>query len=183
MSLILIDEPGKGQRWVRQDSMIGRVKVKQVKNGSVIMDDNGRTYELEPTRTAKRSLIKGEKGIEGVSSSVINTSASTGQPTPTRTSSRTRTSRRSRTPSRRTPNPAIKSQPIQHQQISDEDVAKIDELMKELEGIEDVAQMEKKTIEMMDLLEQSIMVSEDEAAQIEAMGGQPEDVNTENKDN
>ena len=46
MSLALIDEPGKGLRWVRQSGQVGHLVFEQIKDGVVIVRDGKRTFEL-----------------------------------------------------------------------------------------------------------------------------------------
>lgn len=57
LSLALIDEPGKGTRWVRQSSRVGHLIIEQVKDGLVVVRDGERTFELEPKRREERSLV------------------------------------------------------------------------------------------------------------------------------
>ena len=57
LSLALIDEPGKGTRWVRQSSRVGHLIIEQVKDGLVVVRDDKRTFELEPKRREERSLV------------------------------------------------------------------------------------------------------------------------------
>jgi hypothetical protein len=58
LSLALIDEPGKGCRWVRQFSKVGRLIIEQVKDGLVVVRDGESTFELVAERPKKRSLLK-----------------------------------------------------------------------------------------------------------------------------
>jgi hypothetical protein len=59
LSLALIDEPGKGLRWVRQSSEVGRLIIEQVKDGLVVVKDGQRTFEIAvPQRDEGRSLLK-----------------------------------------------------------------------------------------------------------------------------
>jgi len=58
LSLALIDEPGKGLRWVRQSSEVGHLIIEQVKDGSVVVRDGKRTFKLVAERAKKRSLLK-----------------------------------------------------------------------------------------------------------------------------
>lgn len=60
MSLALIDEPGKGFRWVRQSSKVGHLIFEQIKDGLIVIRDGKRTYEILAERKPKASLIKGE---------------------------------------------------------------------------------------------------------------------------
>jgi hypothetical protein len=57
LSLALIDEPGKGTRWVRQSSRVGHLIIEQVKDGLVVVRDDKRTFELKPKRREERSLV------------------------------------------------------------------------------------------------------------------------------
>jgi hypothetical protein len=59
LSLALIDEPGKGFRWVRQSSNVGHLVIEQIKDGVVVVRDGKSTSELEVQRPKKRSLVKG----------------------------------------------------------------------------------------------------------------------------
>ena len=58
LSLALIDEVGKGLRWVRQSSKLGHLIIEQVKDGLVVVRDGKRTFELVAERPEKRSLLK-----------------------------------------------------------------------------------------------------------------------------
>ena len=58
LSLALIDEPGKGLRWVRQSSEVGHLVIEQIKDGSVVIRDGQKTNELVPERPEKASLVK-----------------------------------------------------------------------------------------------------------------------------
>ncbi|UCC22710.1 MAG: hypothetical protein JSW23_01175 [Planctomycetota bacterium] len=58
LSLALIDEPGKGLRWVRQSAEVGHLIIDQVKDGLVVVRDGQRTFELLPERPKKTSLVR-----------------------------------------------------------------------------------------------------------------------------
>jgi hypothetical protein len=58
MSLALIDEPGKGLRWVRQASQVEHLVIDRVEDGKIIVRDGQRTEELVAERPPVRSLIK-----------------------------------------------------------------------------------------------------------------------------
>ncbi len=58
LSLALIDEPGKGYRWVRQSSEVGHLIIEQVKDGTVVVRDGQRTSELVAERPVRMSLLK-----------------------------------------------------------------------------------------------------------------------------
>ncbi len=59
-SLALIDQPGKGLRWVRQSSNVGHLVLEQINDGLVVVRDGQRTFELTPKREQRRSLLKGQ---------------------------------------------------------------------------------------------------------------------------
>ncbi len=69
LSLALIDEPGKGYRWVRQSGSVGHLVIHEVKNGSIIVKDGSKTSELVAERPAKRSLIKGQSSKPAITGS------------------------------------------------------------------------------------------------------------------
>jgi hypothetical protein len=58
LSLALIDEVGKGLRWVKQSGKVGHLIIEQVKDGLVVVRDSKRTFELVAERPEKRSLLK-----------------------------------------------------------------------------------------------------------------------------
>lgn len=64
LSLALIDEPGKGCRWVRQFSEVGHFIIEQVKDGLVVVRDGESTFELVAERPKKRSLLKKDSSIQ-----------------------------------------------------------------------------------------------------------------------
>jgi hypothetical protein len=45
-SFVLIDEPGKGQHWVKQGSTIGHLTIETVKDGSIVLREGQRTSEM-----------------------------------------------------------------------------------------------------------------------------------------
>jgi len=65
MSLALINEPGKGFRWVRQSGKVGHLIIEQIKDGLVVVRDGERTIELVPAkRPEKRGLLEGVSSDE-----------------------------------------------------------------------------------------------------------------------
>ena len=59
LSLALIDEPGKGIRWVRQSGRVGRLVIEQIKDGVVVVKDGERTFEVAVVERPKKvNLIK-----------------------------------------------------------------------------------------------------------------------------
>ncbi len=57
-SLALIDEPGKGFRWVEQSEEVGHLVFEQIKDGVVVLKDGQKTFEITADRPAKKSLVK-----------------------------------------------------------------------------------------------------------------------------
>ena len=62
LSLALIDEPGKGLRWVRQSSKIGHLVIEQIKDGLIVIRDGDKTEEIVANRPQKPSLVKASDG-------------------------------------------------------------------------------------------------------------------------
>lgn len=60
-SVALIDEPGRDRRWVRQSDVVGHLIIKEIKEGSVIINDGTRTYPLAMAeRPVETSLVVGK---------------------------------------------------------------------------------------------------------------------------
>jgi hypothetical protein len=69
MSLALIDEPAKGLHWVRQGGKVGYLVIEEIKDSSVVVRDDKRTFEIAAERLPKRSLVKGAaSGVTGPNS-------------------------------------------------------------------------------------------------------------------
>lgn len=58
-SMALINQPGSGYRWVRQNSKVGHLLIEQVKDGFVIIRDGKKSIELIPIRKKHINLLKG----------------------------------------------------------------------------------------------------------------------------
>ena len=59
LSLAMIDEVGKGIRWVRQSGRVGHLVIEQIKDGLVVVKDGGRTFEVAVVERPKKvNLIK-----------------------------------------------------------------------------------------------------------------------------
>jgi hypothetical protein len=59
LSLALIDEVGKGIRWVRQSGRVGHLVIEQIKDGLVVVKDGERTFEVAVVERPKKvNLIK-----------------------------------------------------------------------------------------------------------------------------
>ncbi len=62
-SLALIDEVGKGLHWVKQGGKVGYLIIERIGDGSVLINDNGKTYELIAERAQKPDFVKSYTGI------------------------------------------------------------------------------------------------------------------------
>lgn len=73
MSLALIDEPGKGQHWVRQSAVVSHLTIEQIKDGLVIVRSSKGPFELVVEKPPERSLLAGSSpapvGSESTSAS------------------------------------------------------------------------------------------------------------------
>ena len=59
LSQVLIDEPGRDRRWVRQSSMVGHLLIEQVKDGIVVVKSSEKTFEIpieEKPQTSIRDI-------------------------------------------------------------------------------------------------------------------------------
>ncbi len=61
-SIVLIDEPGKGLHWLRQSGKIGHLIVDQIKDGVIVLNNGGRTYEMAAEQKQELSLLEGASG-------------------------------------------------------------------------------------------------------------------------
>jgi len=77
LSLALIDEPGKGLRWVRQSAKVGHLIIEQIKDGLVVIRDGERTFELTPKRLPRKSFLKGSLEVVDTLNSLPVTSDKT----------------------------------------------------------------------------------------------------------
>ena len=176
MSLALINEPGDGLRWVRQSSKIGHLVVEEVKDGKVIIRDGTRTYEIEPKRTTRRSLVKGESVS---TAQPISTPPSVTPTTPTRpqrSSPRIDARRRRRTA---TSPVAPKPEP----ELTPAELALMDQFVKETEGIEDPNEWLKRADELMGILSRAAEVTDEEAVLLDELGQELKDANDDSGSN
>jgi hypothetical protein len=58
MSLALVDEPGKGFRWVSRSSEVGHLVIEKIEDGVVLLRDGQKTFEILAERPEKRDLVK-----------------------------------------------------------------------------------------------------------------------------
>jgi len=92
LSMALIDEPGKGLRWVRQSGEVGHFLIEQVKDGLVVFKDSKGTFEQKAEQKPEMSLLEGATGVSGQAgvSGPTSVSSQAGVSGRTSVSSRTR---------------------------------------------------------------------------------------------
>jgi hypothetical protein len=177
MSMALINEPGAGLRWVKQSSKIGSLIVEEVRDGKVVIRDGARTYEIEPKRTAKRSLIKGE------SSSIIESVPARPSITPEIPTRLQRSSPRIDARRRRRANPRPTRQPQPTQELTPEQIEQMDQQLKKLKDIEDPVEWMEKADEMMKSIMNNSEVTDEEAAKLDQLGQELNDANDDANSN
>jgi len=62
-SWALIDEVGKGLHWIKQGDSVEHLNIEKVGDGSVLINDNGRKYELVAERANKPDVVKSYTGM------------------------------------------------------------------------------------------------------------------------
>jgi hypothetical protein len=167
MSLALIDEPGKGLRWVKQSSEVGHLIIEQVKDGEIVVRDGQRTFELVAERPKKVSLLKGER--TGLQETPPNRSLAP-TTTPLKPESRT-----TRTAARRATRAAPSRTAIQ--EPTPEEIALLERFMGETEGLMDEEELMRRTEELIREMDKRGRISEDEAQQLEQLGKELSDAN------
>ena len=106
LSMVLIDEPGKGTHWVRQSAMVGHLLIEDVKDGLVIVKSSEGTYELKieekltnsspskpssvpnkstPTRTGRNTTSASTRPVIDLTRKKTTTPAKRTQPSKTNT--------------------------------------------------------------------------------------------------
>ena len=63
LSIVLIDEPGKGLHWVRQSGKVGHLLIEQIKDGLIVVKDNKGTFELKAEQEPEKSLLEGVSAV------------------------------------------------------------------------------------------------------------------------
>ena len=121
LSMVLIDEPGKGSHWVRQSTMVGHLLIEDVKDGLVVVKSSEETYELK----IEEKLITSSTSR---SSSVPNRSTPT-RPTGNTNSSSTRQVVRPEPRQGRLINPTNRPQPTT---INPDRSAELEDLVEKL---------------------------------------------------
>jgi len=70
LSQVLIDEPGRGRRWVRQSSMVGHLLVEQVKDGIVVVKSGEKTFEIPIEEKPQTSVLNRSSSVSRQKSSL-----------------------------------------------------------------------------------------------------------------
>ena len=179
LSLALIDEPGRGRRWVRQSSTVGHQIIEQVKDGVVVVKSSEETYELR---------------VEEAPATAATAPALPALPTPT---SREALAIRGRTlpsPAVTTPAPATPfTRPFSVQSETPGKDAKLQELARQLIDVQKNAAVssgveltsEEKTARTLELITQyraaqrSVRVSPTEAKELGDLGKELEQAQAE----
>ena len=78
LSLVLIDQPGKGLRWIRQSGKVGHLVIEEVKNGSAVIRDGQKTFEMAAKMPVKINLLKSPPGQNDIPESVLPSSITVG---------------------------------------------------------------------------------------------------------
>jgi len=166
LSLALIDEPGKGLRWVRQSSEVGHLIIKQVKNGSVVVRDDKRTFELVAERPEKRSLLKspspGATGPKSILSTLGKAGARITSSRPPQPRAKENAASASDKAGART-----KSRPPQPQMSPEEQAALAEKIFAELEAMQ--AEIESEQADSEPNAKETTAVREDLISSLEAM--------------
>lgn len=181
LSLALIDEPGAGLRWLRQSSKIGHLTIEEVQDGKVIINDGQSTYELEPKRVPKRSLLKGESSSFITS---LNSAPKFDVPEPSVSRAARNTSRRTVRQNRSLPSrPETPSNPSDYVQSEQDRIQAelLEEFAQETEQIDDPNEWMEKADELMKQLEQASQVNDEEAEMLDMLGESLEDANQEDE--
>jgi len=66
MSLALIDEPGKGLRWVRQSAKVGHLKIEQIKDGVVVVRGAKGTFDLVVQQKPEKNFLEEAPPVSAV---------------------------------------------------------------------------------------------------------------------
>jgi hypothetical protein len=170
LSMVLIDEPGKGSHWVKQSTMVGHLLIEDVKDGIVVVKSSEGTYELK----IEEKIIKNTTSRP---SSVPNRSTPT-RPNRNTTSSSTRPPVINPTPKqgRRTTTPTGRSQPTK---IDSDKSAELEDLAEKLKALQrSDSGSDQSNAEKVALVEQLINnyrnsntnISEKEAEKLDVLG-------------
>jgi len=76
LSQVLIDEPGRGRRWVRQSSNVGHLLIEQVKDGIVVVKSSEKTFEIPVEEKPETSILNRSSPVSTRKSSPSRTRSS-----------------------------------------------------------------------------------------------------------
>ncbi|MHC4637839.1 MAG: hypothetical protein ACYTBP_10685 [Planctomycetota bacterium] len=68
LSRAMIDQPGKGVYWVKEQSKVGHLEIAKIKDGVVVVKDSSKTYEVEVPPKEQKSLLRSRQVSTGVKS-------------------------------------------------------------------------------------------------------------------
>ena len=68
LSRAMIDQPGKGVYWVKEQSKVGHLEIVKIKDGVVVVNDSSRTYEVEVPAIVEKSLLRSRQVSTSVKS-------------------------------------------------------------------------------------------------------------------
>jgi hypothetical protein len=192
MSLAFIDEPGKGMNFVRQSSQVGYLVIEQIKDGLIVVRDGQRTFEMAVEKSPSFSLP-----IPAVASSVASPSQmekdtiiKSSSPSPMKKT----TSRSISRSVSRANMPSITGEKSSESQLNEEQNAALERFIERLKTLEknksdkidynepnsaDKSAEQDKQLEKIISDYQSERVSEEEANNLNDLGEELQDVNTE----
>ncbi len=91
LSLVLIDEPGKGLHWYRQSSEVGHFLIEQVKDGIVVFNDGKDTFEQKAEQKQELSLLEGDSAASSQTGASSQAGSSSRADVSSRTSASSKT--------------------------------------------------------------------------------------------
>jgi hypothetical protein len=65
LSIALINEPGRGQHWVRESSMVGHLLIAQIQDGLVVVKNDNNTFELKAEQKSQPSPAPAAANVPG----------------------------------------------------------------------------------------------------------------------
>ncbi len=188
-SLALINQPGSGYRWVREQDQISHLVIEQIKDGVVVVRDGQNTSEVTPNRPREKNFVvreyRGDQVIELGAYDDSDSPSSSSQPAEMMSTPTAGASPRPRPRAGLRPT-AQQTQPQPKPRIEDDPEA-LNELIQGLQSMQqDVANEEgdSENLAMMneiltDLKE--MQVSEDEANELGELGEMLEELADDNE--
>jgi hypothetical protein len=80
LSLVLIDEPGKGIHWVKQSTTVGHLFIEQVQDGLVIVKSGTETFELVAERNPPKTISGSSVNFSKKPASTVSSKSGIKQP-------------------------------------------------------------------------------------------------------